>query len=268
MTGWLQGQRFLHRYALPGRRIRPNVRTDSCQTQRPFVPDYVLPPPAIASVAVAGSVERFALRRIFCVGRNYAAHAREFGNDERDPPFFFTKPADAVVDSGAEIPHPPLTGNLHHEIELVVAIGKAGFRIPRGEALDHVWGYAVGIDLTRRDLQDEAKTAARPWDWSKAFDRSAPCGPLIPAKKSGHPAKGRIWLAVDGKVRQDADLAELIWPVADIVSICSEAVELEPGDLIFTGTPAGVGAVRPGETMTGGVDGIGTIQVTIGQPIS
>ncbi|RUX80093.1 fumarylacetoacetate hydrolase family protein, partial [Mesorhizobium sp. M7A.F.Ca.CA.004.08.1.1] len=164
------------------------------------------------------------------------------------------------------IPYPPLTANLHHEIELVAAIGKAGFRIPRDKALDHVWGYGVGIDLTRRDLQDEAKKAARPWDWSKAFDRSAPCGPLVQAQESGHPRKGRIWLAVNGKVRQDADLAELIWPISDIVSICSEAMELEPGDLIFTGTPAGVGAVGVGDTMTGGVDGIGTIEVTIGQP--
>ncbi|RUY29054.1 FAA hydrolase family protein, partial [Mesorhizobium sp. M7A.F.Ca.CA.001.13.2.1] len=132
--------------------------------------EFVLPLPATASVAVAGSSDRFAVRRIYCVGRNYAAHAREFGNDERDPPFFFTKPADAVVDSGTAIPYPPLTANLHHEIELVAAIGKAGFRIPRDKALDHVWGYGVGIDLTRRDLQDEAKKAARPWDWAKAFD--------------------------------------------------------------------------------------------------
>ncbi|MES0100943.1 fumarylacetoacetate hydrolase family protein [Mesorhizobium sp. M0019] len=232
---------------------------------------FVLPLPATPSVAVAGSPERFAVRRIFCVGRNYAAHARELGNDERDPPFFFTKPGDAVVDaavgSGTIIPYPPLTQNLHHEIELVVAIGGAGFRIRRERALDHVWGYGVGVDLTRRDLQDKAKKAARPWDWSKAFDRSAPCGPLVPAQKSGHPDKGRIWLEVDGEIRQDGDLAELIWPVPDIVSICSEALELKPGDLIFTGTPAGVGAVGPGEKITGGVDGIGEIELTIGQPI-
>lgn len=228
--------------------------------------DFVLPLPAIPSVAVAGSTERFAVRRIFCVGRNYAAHVRELGNDERDPPFFFTKPADAVVDSGAEIPYPPLTGNLHHEIELVAAIGKPGFRIPRDRALDHIWGYGVGIDLTRRDLQDQAKKMARPWDWSKAFDLSAPCGPLIPAAKSGHPQKGRIWLAVNGEARQDGDLAELIWPIADIVSICSEAVELQSGDLIFTGTPAGVGAVRAGDKLSGGVEGIGAIEIIIGQP--
>ena len=228
--------------------------------------EFVLPSPATSSVAVAGSPARFAVRRIYCVGRNYAAHIRELGNDERDPPFFFTKPADAVVDSGATIPYPPLTANLHHEIELVAAIGRPGFRIARGQALDHIWGYGVGIDLTRRDLQDEAKKMARPWDWSKAFDRSAPCGPLVPAQKSGHPQKGRIWLAVNGKVRQDADLAELIWPIADIVSICSEAAELQSGDLIFTGTPAGVGAVRAGDKLSGGVEGIGTIEIIIGQP--
>lgn len=227
--------------------------------------EFVLPPPAIASVAVADSKERFAVRRIFCVGRNYAAHARELGNDERDPPFFFTKPADAVVDSGALVPYPPLTANLHHEIELVVAIGKTGFRIPRADALAHVWGYGVGVDLTRRDLQDLAKKAARPWDWSKAFDHSAPCGPLVSASKSGHPEKGRIWLAVNGSVKQDGDLAELIWPVADVVSICSDAVELQPGDLIFTGTPAGVGAVQAGDRITGGIDGIGSIEVSIGK---
>ncbi|MBN9255172.1 MULTISPECIES: fumarylacetoacetate hydrolase family protein [unclassified Mesorhizobium] len=225
---------------------------------------FIIPPPATPSVAVANSTERFPVRRIFCVGRNYAAHARELGNDERDPPFFFTKPGDAVVDSDSTIPYPALTKNLHHEIELVVAIGKAGFRIPRERAPDHVWGYGVGIDLTRRDLQDEAKKAARPWDWSKAFDRSAPCGPIVPVSISGHPQKGRIWLAVNGTVKQDGDLAELIWPVADVVSICSDAVELQPGDLIFTGTPAGVGALAAGDVISGGVDGVGEIRLTLG----
>jgi fumarylpyruvate hydrolase len=228
------------------------------------MPTFVLPPPETPSVAVAGSEKRFAVRRIFCVGRNYAAHARELGNDERDPPFFFTKPADAVVDSGATVPYPPLTENLHHEIELVAAIGKAGSNIARDAALGHVWGYGVGVDFTRRDLQDVAKKAARPWDWAKAFDRSAPCGPLVEAARTGHPAKGRIWLAVNGEVRQEGDLAELIWPVADIVSICSRAVELRAGDLIFTGTPAGVGPVRPGDRLTGGVAGIGEIEIAVG----
>jgi fumarylpyruvate hydrolase len=228
--------------------------------------DFVFSPPSPPSVAVAGSSQRFPVRRIFCVGRNYAAHARELGNDERDPPFFFTKPADAVVDSGVTIPYPALTQNLHHEIELVAAIGRGGLRIARDAALDHVWGYGVGVDLTRRDLQDVAKKAARPWDWAKGFDQSAPCGALAPAAATGHPQKGRIWLAVNGEVKQHGDLAELIWPIADIVAICSEAVELQPGDLIFTGTPAGVGAVVAGDRVSGGVDGIGTVEFTLGPP--
>ena len=227
---------------------------------------FAIPAPAQPSVAIAGSDRRFPVRRIFCVGRNYAAHARELGNDERDPPFFFTKPADTVVDSGGIIPYPPLTRNLHHEIELVVAIGKTGFRLTPEAALSHVWGYGAGIDLTRRDLQDVAKKAARPWDWSKAFDRSAPCGALAPVEKAGHPTGGRIWLAVNGAMKQDGDLAELIWPVADIVAICSEAVELQPGDLIFTGTPAGVGPLVAGDKVSGGVDGVGTVEITIGPP--
>lgn len=222
--------------------------------------------PESPSVAVAGTGDRFPVRRIFCVGRNYAAHAREMGKDpDREPPFFFTKPADAVADSGAAIPYPPLTKNLHHEIELVVAIARSGFRIAPGKALEHVWGYGVGIDLTRRDLQNAAKEAGRPWDWGKAFDLSAPCGPLVPVPRSGHPKTGRIWLAINGELKQDADLSELIWPVADVIAICSEAVELRPGDLIFTGTPAGVGALNPGDRVTGGVDGIGEIEIMIGE---
>lgn len=227
---------------------------------------FVFAPPQVPSVAISGSEKRFPVRRIFCVGRNYAAHARELGNDERDPPFFFTKPADAVVDSGATIPYPPLTRNLHHEVELVVAIGSPGFAIPAGEAAGHVWGYGVGVDLTRRDLQDAAKKAARPWDWSKAFDRSAPCGALRPVGESRLPTEGRIWLSVNGSVRQQGDLSEMIWPVADIVSACSEAVELRPGDLIFTGTPAGVGPLQPGDRVSAGVDGIGEIAIGIGPP--
>jgi fumarylpyruvate hydrolase len=230
-----------------------------------FMSVFIIQPPETPSVAIAGSEKRFAVRRIVCVGRNYAAHARELGNDERDPPFFFTKPADAVVDSGTTIPFPPLTENLHHEVELVVAVGKAGSDIARDDALGHIWGYGVGIDLTRRDLQDIAKKAARPWDWAKAFDRSAPCGSLVEAGKSGHPAKGRIWLAVNGEVKQDGDIATMIWPVADIVSICSQSIELRPGDLIFTGTPAGVGPILPGDRLTGGVDGIGDIEITFEQ---
>jgi fumarylpyruvate hydrolase len=228
------------------------------------MPETVFAPPPVPTVAVAGTAERFPVRRIFCVGRNYAAHAREMGNDpDREPPFFFTKPADAVVDSGTAIPYPMLTASLHHEIELVVAIGTAGADIAVDGALAHIWGYGVGIDLTRRDLQDEAKQMRRPWDWSKGFDLSAPCGPLSPASKVAHPASGRIWLAVNGETRQDADLADLIWPVADIVSICSRAMALKPGDLIFTGTPAGVGAIEPGDRVTGGIDGLGEISLDV-----
>jgi fumarylpyruvate hydrolase len=223
---------------------------------------YVVEPAPRASVAVAGSADRFPVRRIFCVGRNYAAHAREMGKDpDREPPFFFMKPADAVVDSGATIPYPPQTANLHFEMELVVAIGKGGADIPVARALDHVFGYGCGIDLTRRDLQDEAKKLARPWDFAKGFDRSAPCAPIHRAAETGHPAKGRIWLAVNGAVKQDADLADMIWPVPDVISILSRSMRIEPGDLIFSGTPAGVGAVKPGDELQGGVAGLTDIVV-------
>lgn len=226
---------------------------------------FVFPPPPQPSVAIAGSEQRFPVRRIFCVGRNYAAHAREMGNDpDREPPFFFTKPADAVVNSGATVPYPPLTSNLHHEIELVVAIGKGGSDIGRDAAKSHVWGYGVGIDLTRRDLQEDAKATRRPWDWSKGFDLSAPCGPLSPASRVGDLSSLRIWLSVNGVMRQDATLAELIWPVDDIVASCSRAVALKPGDLIYTGTPAGVGPLVPGDRVEGGIDGLGTVSIAIG----
>jgi fumarylpyruvate hydrolase len=227
--------------------------------------DYVFNPPATPAVAMAGEQVRFPVRRIFCVGRNYAAHAREMGKDpDRELPFFFTKPADAVVDSGATVPYPPETRNLHYEIELIVAIGKEGFDISRETALDLVFGYGVGIDLTRRDLQFEARDKGRPWDWGEAFDQSAPIAPLHRAK--GHPAEGRIWLAVNGTVQQDADIAELIWPVPDIISILSRSMVLKPGDLIMTGTPAGVGPIVGGDKVTGGIDGLGTIDITIGYP--
>ena len=174
------------------------------------------------------------------------------------------KPPDAVVDSGSTVPYPPETQDLHHEIELVAAIGTGGRDIPVERALDHVFGYAVGIDLTRRDLQQLAKDSGRPWDWAKGFDHSAPCGPIRPVTGGQHPASGRIWLAVDGTVKQDADLGELIWPVAEIIAFCSRSMALQPGDLIYTGTPAGVGAVQPGSRITGGIDGVGEIDVTIG----
>ena len=233
------------------------------------MPNLAFDAPPVATVAIAGSEQRFPVRRIFCVGRNYAEHSREMGGDTaREPPFFFTKPADAVADSGTVIPYPPLTRNLHHEIELVVAIGKGGRDIASADALDHVWGYGVGIDLTRRDLQDVAKKAGRPWDWSKGFDHSAPCGPLLPAARAPSPSSGRIWLSVNGERRQEGNLADMIWPVADIISIASASVELKPGDLIFTGTPGGVGALGPGDRVEGGVDGIGGISITIGKEAS
>ena len=229
------------------------------------MPDYVIPPPPVPSVAVAGTAARFPVRRILCVGRNYAAHAREMGRDpDREPPFFFLKPADTVVDDGATVPYPPETRNFHHEIELVVAIGRGGADIPVAQALDHVFGYAVGIDLTRRDLQLQAREQGRPWDWGKGFDRSAPIAPLRRVEEVGHPAAGRIWLAVDGQVRQDSDIAKLIWPVPDVIAIASRSMELRPGDLVMTGTPEGVGAVERGQTMTGGVEGIGEITIRVG----
>ncbi|MGO4762833.1 fumarylacetoacetate hydrolase family protein [Cupriavidus sp. 2KB_3] len=228
--------------------------------------EFVIQPAPQASVAVAGSQARFPIRRVFCVGRNYAAHAREMGKDpDREPPFFFTKPADAVVPAEGTVAYPPLTENLHHEIELVVAIGKGGANVTPAQALDLVWGYAVGVDLTRRDLQDVAKKMSRPWDWSKAFDASGPCGPLHPVSAVGHPAKGAIWLKVNGEPRQQGELDELIWPVADVIAYISESMTLAPGDVIFTGTPAGVGALNPGDVVTGGVDGLGEIAFTVGK---
>ena len=226
--------------------------------------DYVLPPPAVPSVAVSGTAARFPVRRIICVGRNYAAHAREMGRDpDREPPFFFLKPADTVVDDGATVPYPPETENFHYEIELIVAIGTAGTNIPAERALDHVFGYGVGIDLTRRDLQLQAREQGRPWDWGKGFDLSAPIAPLHPVSEVGHPTAGRIWIAVDGQVKQDSDIAKLIWPVPDIISIASRSMELRPGDLIMTGTPEGVGPVQRGEVMTGGIDGLGEIRISV-----
>jgi len=228
---------------------------------------YVLPPPPQASVAVAGTDERFAVRRIFCVGRNYAAHAREMGKDpDREPPFFFMKPADALVDSGSTIPYPPQTKELHYEMEMVVALGRGGFDVPREKALDLVFGYGCGIDLTRRDLQAQAKEMGRPWDFGKGFDNSAPCGPIHPVAGVGHPGEGRIWLSVNGAVKQDGNLTELIWPVPDVISILSRSMRLAPGDLIYTGTPAGVGAVKTGDKIAGGVQGLDEIAIAIGPP--
>jgi fumarylpyruvate hydrolase len=226
---------------------------------------FAFPPPAQPSVEIKGRSERFPVHRIYCVGRNYAAHAREMGKDpEREPPFFFAKPADAVVPNGARIPFPPRTANLHHEIELVVAIGIGGTSIPAAQALDHVFGYAVGNDLTRRDLQNDAKDKGRPWETGKAFERSAPITAITPAALSGHPRQGRIWLKVNGELRQQGDLSELIWSVPEVIAELSTLFELAPGDLIFTGTPAGVAAIRAGDKVEGGVDGLDLLVTTIG----
>lgn len=224
---------------------------------------FVIPPPATPSVAVADTPDRFPVRRIFCVGRNYAAHVREMGNDEREPPFFFTKPADSVVDDGAILDYPPETQNLHHEAELVVAIGTGGREIAEADALSHVWGYAAGNDLTRRDLQAAAKKAGRPWDWAKGFDRSAVCGPLRPVAATGHPASGRILCRVNGETRQEGDLAEMIWSVPEIIASLARSIELQPGDLVFTGTPAGVGPLERGDTCEVEIAGVGGFSVKI-----
>ncbi len=210
------------------------------------------------TVGVAGSAWRFPVRRIFCVGRNYADHVREMGGDPgREPPIFFTKPADAVVQPAHAIPYPPRTGDLHHEVELVVALGAGGANIGTQQALGCVFGYAVGNDLTRRDLQAVARKAGAPWDMAKGFDCSAPLGEIHPASAVGHPASGRIWLAVNGALRQESDLASMIWSVPEIIAELSTFAVLRPGDLIFTGTPEGVGPLLPGDRVTAGIDGLG-----------
>ena len=225
---------------------------------------YEFAPPMAPSVEIAGASTRFPVHRIYCVGRNYAAHAREMGADPaREPPFFFSKPADAVVPNGASVPYPPRTANLHHEIELVVAIGEGGRNIPVASALAHVFGYAVGNDLTRRDLQAAAKAQGQPWDTSKGFDHSAPITAIRRVADVGHPARGAIWLEVNGQPRQRADLCEMIWSVPEIVSELSMLYELKPGDLVFTGTPAGVGPLVRGDSLVGGVEGLDTLRTTI-----
>ena len=228
---------------------------------------FVIPVPPQASIPVAGEQKSFPVRRIWCVGRNYLEHIREMGNDERDPPFFFAKHADMLEKDGATIPYPPLTKDLHHEVELIVAMKSGGLNIPTDKALDHVFGYAVGIDLTRRDLQIASRDIKRPWEIGKAFDHSAPCGPLKPASAIGHPAKGRIVLKVNGKVRQDGDLAQMIWNVPEVIEKLSEMVALAPGDIIMTGTPSGVAATVAGDRIECEVEGVGKLAVTIGQPL-
>ena len=225
--------------------------------------DMLIAPGPLTTVPVAGGGE-FPVRRIYCVGRNYAAHAREMGADpDREPPFFFMKPADAIVPTDSNVPYPSKTKNYHHEIELVVALGSGGRDVPAERALDLVFGYAVGLDMTRRDLQDEAKALRRPWDLSKGFDQSAPCAPLSPVSAVGHIASGAIWVKVNGTIKQQGDISDLIWNVADTIAYLSGLVELVAGDLIYTGTPDGVAAVVPGDHMEGHVDGLTDLNITI-----
>lgn len=226
--------------------------------------EFVIAVPQTPSLAVEGQSARFPLRRVYCVGRNYSEHAREMGHDpDREPPFFFSKPTDAVVPASGSVPYPGLTEDLHYEVELVVAIAKGGKDIAVADALSHVWGYTVGVDLTRRDLQAQAKKMGRPWDFAKGFDASAPASPLLPVSQTGHPASGKIWLDVNGEKRQRGDLSDQIWQVADVISYLSQAVELQPGDLIYTGTPAGVGAVQRGDVITGGIEGLSDFSFTM-----
>ncbi|HEX4647750.1 MAG TPA: fumarylacetoacetate hydrolase family protein [Steroidobacteraceae bacterium] len=218
--------------------------------------DFSLPPSATPSVPVAASRQRFPVHRIYCVGLNYADHVREMGGEsQREPPIFFMKPADAVVANGAEIPYPSRTANFHHEIELVVAVGRGGRDITEQRALEHVFGYAAGNDLTRRDLQHAAKQRGQPWDAAKGFDRSAPVAAVRPAGL-GHVSRGRIWLSVNGTLRQESDLSQMLWGVPQIIAELSALFELAPGDLIFTGTPAGVGPLEPGDRIEGGIEGL------------
>ena len=227
---------------------------------------FVIPQPDQPAIPVAGEGKSFPVRRIWCVGRNYLEHIREMGNDERAPPFFFAKHADMIVQDGATIPYPPLTKDFHHEVELIVAMKSGGLNIPADKALDHVYGYSVGIDLTRRDLQIASRKKERPWEIGKSFYISAPTSPIQPAAKIGHPAKGRIWLKVNGKETQTGDLEQMIWNVPEIIWQLSQQVELKAGDIIMTGTPAGVSQLQPGDKIECGCDGIGTLTVTIGKP--
>jgi fumarylpyruvate hydrolase len=223
--------------------------------------DHVIEAPAPVSVPVQGQAGRYPVRRVLCVGRNYAAHRREMGGDDRDPPFFFAKPADALVPPGGDVAYPPATANLHHEIELVVALKAGGVEVPVARALDLVYGYAVGVDVTRRDLQAAAREKAQPWEAAKGFDQSAPISAIKPW--TGAPPQGRIWLAVNGQVRQDAAVADMIWNVAEIIAEASKLWRLAPGDLIFTGTPEGVGPMVRGNAVTGGVEGVGELSFKI-----
>jgi fumarylpyruvate hydrolase len=223
---------------------------------------YVIQPPPITTLPVAGTDESFPVSRVYCVGRNYAEHAVEMGGDpDREPPFFFAKPANSVVPNGGTLPFPSGTEDLHFEIELVVALAEGGADLDASDALSHVFGYAVGLDMTRRDLQAEAKKAGRPWDMAKGFDRSAPVSAIRPVSAIGHPERGSIWLRVNGELRQEGDLSQQIWKVPETIAFLSTLVDLRPGDLIMTGTPKGVGPVSRGDRLVGHIDGVGDLEV-------
>ena len=222
--------------------------------------EYVFTPPPVPSAAVAGSEARFPVRRIFCVGRNYAEHTREMGFDpDREPPFFFGKPPSEIAHAGEDIAFPPETDDLHYEGEMVLAIGTGGTDIPEDKALDHTWGYAIGNDLTRRDVQGVAKKMGRPWDWGKGFDKSAVIGPINPVDTVGHLSKGFVRSWVNGELRQDGDLSQMIWGIEETISFISRSMRLAAGDLILTGTPAGVGKLVPGDEIKVAVEGLGEI---------
>jgi fumarylpyruvate hydrolase len=225
---------------------------------------YLFQPAPAPALPIRGMNKLFPVHRIYCVGRNYAEHAKEMGHDpNREPPFFFQKNPDTLIPGGGDFPYPPKSNDVHHEFEMVVALHRGGTDIPVERALDCVFGYAVGLDMTRRDLQNEAKKAGRPWEVGKAFEHAAPCSEIVPASAIGHPQKGAVWLKVNGAVKQQGDLSQLIWPVPEMISYLSGLFELRPGDLIFSGTPAGVSAVKRGDVLQGGVDGVGEITVRV-----
>jgi fumarylpyruvate hydrolase len=233
--------------------------------QEPFMPTFAFDPPPQAAVAIRGTSQLFPARRVYCVGRNYAAHAVEMGHDPtREPPFFFMKTPDALLPDGGVVPDPPGTSDVHHEIEMVAALHKGGRDVAEADALDLVFGYAVGLDFTRRDLQAEAKKLSRPWEVGKAFDHAAPCGAIARAAEIGHPTSGAVTLDVNGERRQTGDLDQLIWTLPEMIAGLSRLFELAPGDLIFTGTPSGVGPVRRGDRLEGRVEGVGSLAVTVG----
>ena len=225
---------------------------------------YVITPPEQPKIPVHGSADFFPVHRIYCVGRNYAAHTIEMGHDpDREDPFFFQKNPDNLVTNGGDFPYPSQTSDVHHEIELAVVLHKGGVDIPLDKALDHVWGYGVALDMTRRDLQGVAKKMGRPWEVGKAFEHSAPCSALVPASEIGHPDKGAIWLKVNGEVRQEGDLGQMIWKVPEMISYLSGLFELAPGDVILSGTPSGVAAVKRGDELHGHVDGVGDLHTKV-----